>query len=249
MRRFGLIGFPLGHSFSREYFTEKFASEKLSDAVYENFPLKDIEFFPELVSSLQDLKGLNVTIPHKTNIIRFLSSTDQDAANVGAVNVIKITEERDKKTLKGYNTDIYGFRESVVPFLKPHHNKALILGTGGSSLAVKYVLTKLGISFLNISRTASDVSVSYNDLTDDLLRESTLVINTTPVGMYPDTENCPDINYSVLTRKHILYDLVYNPEKTKFLRKGEELGCTVIGGLNMLHLQAEKAWEIWNNET
>jgi shikimate dehydrogenase len=247
MRRFGLIGFPLGHSFSREYFAEKFAGEGISDAIYENFPLEDIELFPQLIYKIQDLKGLNVTIPHKTNIIRFISETDKDAEVVGAVNVINIMQEGSLKRLKGYNTDIYGFRESLVPFLKPHHNKALILGTGGSSLAVRYVLTSLGINFINISRTTSPLSISYNDLSDDLLNESTLIINTTPLGMYPDIESCPDINYSVLTEKHILYDLVYNPEKTKFMRKGEEQGCTVVGGLRMLHLQAEKAWEIWNS--
>lgn len=248
MKRYGLIGFPLGHSFSSKYFTEKFAREGIKDALYENYPLEDLELFPKLIENTEGLSGLNVTIPHKTTIIRFLSETDKDASAVGAVNVIGITDERGEKKLKGYNTDIYGFRESLLPHLGSSHIKALILGTGGSSLAVRYVLTSLGINYVNVSRTPSSFNISYRDLTDDLLSESTLVINTTPLGMYPEIEFCPDINYGVLSERHILYDLIYNPEMTKFMSKGEERGCKVIGGLQMLHLQAEKAWEIWNRE-
>jgi shikimate dehydrogenase len=248
MRKFGLIGFPLGHSFSRQYFAEKFVREGITDAVYENYPLEDIELFPDLVEKTEGLAGLNVTIPHKTNVIRFLNETDKDTAAIGAVNVIKIKWENGERRLKGFNTDIYGFRESLVPHLKSAHYKALILGTGGSSLAVRYVLCSLGINWLNVSRTPSAVNIAYSDLTDELLNESNLIINTTPLGMYPEIEFCPEINYKVLSEKHILYDLVYNPPLTKFLSKGEERGCTVIGGLKMLHLQAEKAWEIWNLE-
>lgn len=248
MRRFGLIGFPLGHSFSKRYFTEKFSSERISDAQYENYPLEHIDIFPELIEKTEFLVGLNVTIPYKTTILRFLNETDKDATAVGAVNVIKITERNGEKKLKGFNTDIYGFRESLVPHLKTDHNKALILGTGGSSLAVRYVLSSLGIDFLSVSRTPSAANISYSDLTDELLKDRNLIINTTPLGMFPEIEFCPDINYKALSGNHILFDLVYNPEMTKFLSKGEEQGCTIIGGLRMLHLQAEKAWEIWNSE-
>jgi len=248
MRRFGLIGFPLGHSFSKRYFTEKFLSERISDAQYENYPLEHIELFPALIEKTEFLAGLNVTIPYKTTILRFLNETDKDATAVGAVNVIKITDKKGEKKLKGFNTDIYGFRESLVPHLKTDHNKALILGTGGSSLAVRYVLNSLGIDYLNVSRTPSAANISYRDLTDELLKDRNLIINTTPLGMFPEIEFCPDINYKALSGNHILFDLVYNPEMTKFLSKGEERGCTIIGGLRMLHLQAEKAWEIWNSE-
>jgi shikimate dehydrogenase len=247
MRRFGLIGFPLDHSFSEKYFAEKFRSEKITDASYENFPIADIELFPEWISRTENLTGLNVTIPHKTNILRFLNETDADSSIVGAVNVIKTKEKGGIKLLKGFNTDIYGFRESLVPHLKEDYYKALILGTGGSSLAVRYVLTSLGINYINVSRKHSEISISYSELTDSLLGECNLIVNATPLGMYPEIEFCPDINYKVLTEKHILYDLIYNPQMTKFLSKGEERGCKVIGGLLMLHLQAEKSWEIWNS--
>jgi len=248
MRRYGLIGFPLGHSFSTQYFAEKFAREGITDASYENFPLEDIDLLPEFIGKTAGLSGLNVTIPHKTNILRFLSVKDREAAAVGAVNVIKITLENGTRVLKGFNTDIYGFRESLVPYLKDYRCRALILGTGGSSLAVRYVLTSLGINYMNVSRTPSAVNIAYSDLTDELLEESTLLINTTPLGMYPEIDACPDINYSVLSEKHILYDLIYNPQRTKFLSKGEERGCTVINGMKMLELQAEKSWTIWNSE-
>jgi shikimate dehydrogenase len=248
MRKFGLIGFPLGHSFSQQYFSEKFAREGITDSVYDNYPLEDIDLLPELIQRSEDLSGLNVTIPHKTAILRFLSEIHPDAAAVGAVNVIKITKAGGDKKLKGYNTDIYGFRESLLPYLRPDHSKALILGTGGSSLAVRFVLTSLGISYVNVSRTPSGINIAYNDLTDDLLKESTLIINTTPLGMYPEIEFCPEINYKALTEKHILYDLIYNPPMTKFLSKGEERGCTIINGMKMLELQAEMSWTIWNSK-
>jgi shikimate dehydrogenase len=247
MRRYGLIGFPLGHSFSKQYFTDKFALEGIPDAIYDNYPLGDIELFPELIDKTEDLCGLNVTIPHKTNIIKFLSVTDNDAIAVGAVNVIKITQDKGVRNLKGFNTDIYGFRESLVPHLRAESYKAIILGTGGSSLAVRYVLSSLGIKYLNVSRTPSALNIGYTGLTDKILNEYNLIINTTPIGMYPEVEFCPDINYRALNEKHILYDLIYNPRLTKFLSKGEERGCTVINGMKMLELQAEKSWSIWNN--
>jgi len=247
MRKFGLIGFPLGHSFSKQYFAEKFSREGITDASYENYPLEDIDKFPDVIRKTEDLSGLNVTIPHKTNIIRFLDETDKDATAVGAVNVIKITADGGEKKLKGYNTDIYGFRESLLPHLRPDCHKALVLGTGGSSLAVRNVLSTLGIEFLSVSRTPSGINTGYKNLTDELIRENTLIINTTPLGMYPEIEFCPDINYNTLTERHILYDLIYNPAITKFLSKGEERGCTIINGMRMLELQAEMSWTIWNS--
>jgi shikimate dehydrogenase len=247
MRRFGLIGYPLGHSFSKKYFTEKFETESITDTVYDNYPLENIGLFPSLIEKTEGLLGLNITIPYKTSIIRYLSETDKDASAVGAVNVVKVVSSGTTRTLRGYNTDIYGFRESLIPFLKACGHKALILGTGGSSLAVRYVLASLGINYVNVSRTGSAVSIGYTDLRDELLIESNLIINTTPLGMFPDIDSYPGINYDVLSKKHVLYDLVYNPEMTKFLIKGKERGCTVIGGLRMLHLQAERSWSIWND--
>jgi shikimate dehydrogenase len=249
MRKFGLIGFPLGHSFSKNYFTEKFAREAIEDAVYDNYPIENIELFPDLIRETEGLTGLNVTIPHKTNVIRFLDETDNDATIAGAVNVIKIVREAGGKKLKGYNTDIFGFRESLLPCLKNETYRALILGTGGSSLAVRFVLASLGINYINVSRNPSEVNIAYRDLTDELIRENNLIINTTPLGMFPEIDSCPDINYNALTDRHILYDLVYNPGMTKFLMKGKERGCTVTGGLKMLHLQAERSWSIWNDRS
>ncbi|MGD0582170.1 MAG: shikimate dehydrogenase [Bacteroidales bacterium] len=247
MRKFGLIGYPLGHSFSKNYFTEKFAKEGINDAVYENYPLENIELLPLLIRETDSLAGLNVTIPHKTNVIRFLSETDSEAKAAGAVNVIKIVRENGVNRLKGYNTDIYGFRESLLPELKADKYSALILGTGGSSLAVRYVLTSLGINYISVSRTPSEVNIAYADLTDEIIKENNLIINTTPLGMFPNIKSYPDINYNALTERHILYDLVYNPGLTKFLAKGKERGCTVTGGLKMLYLQAERSWNIWND--
>jgi shikimate dehydrogenase len=248
MRKFGLIGYPLVHSFSRQYFAEKFAREGITDSGYENYPLEDIEMLPGLVSNIPNLCGLNVTIPHKTNVLRFLDQMDCDARTAGAVNVIKISSRDDRPGLRGFNTDIYGFRESLLPYLKESHYSALILGTGGSSLAVKYVLTALGISFRSVSRNRSSSDLTYSDLSGDMLKEYNIIINTTPLGMYPDVDSCPEINYNALTGRHILFDLVYNPEMTRFLSLGADRGCTIIGGLRMLHLQAEKSWSIWNDD-
>jgi shikimate dehydrogenase len=247
MRKFGLIGYPLGHSFSRKYFTEKFTREGIDDAVYDIYPLENLELLPELIENTKELEGLNVTIPYKTNVIRFLSETDSDATAAGAVNVIKIEKKKGGIKLRGFNTDIFGFRESLLPFLKPGMHSALVLGTGGSSLAVRFVLETLGIGYRSVSRIPSEKNITYGDLTDDTIRENDLIINTTPLGMFPDIDSFPDINYDALTRNHILFDLVYNPEMTKFMQKGMERGCTVTGGIEMLHLQAERSWMIWND--
>lgn len=239
---YGLIGYPLTHSFSPAYFARKFEAEKI-DASYEKFELKAISEFPALLSAHNDLKGLNVTIPYKQSVIPYLDELDDAAAEIGAVNCIYI---RDKR-LKGYNTDVIGFERSLLPLLKPMHRKALVLGTGGSSLAVKYVLRKLGISFLSVSRKQNDNTTTYKALNDSIVAEHLLVINTTPLGMFPHVGTCPDLPYTSLTKDHLLYDLIYNPLETKFLSLGKAQGTTVKNGLEMLHLQAAASWDIWKS--
>jgi len=247
MRKYGLIGYPLGHSFSKKYFTGKFSREGIVDAVYDTYPIENLELLPELIENTEGLMGLNVTIPYKTNVLKFLSETDSDATAAGAVNVIKILKGAGGIKLKGFNTDIYGFRESLLPLIGSRSYSALVLGTGGSSLAVRYVLEILEIDYISVSRVSSEKNITYSELTEDHIRENELIINTTPLGMFPDIDSSPDINYNALTDKHILFDLVYNPEMTKFLQKGKERGCTVKSGLEMLHLQADRSWMIWND--
>jgi shikimate dehydrogenase len=246
MRKFGLIGYPLGHSFSQKYFTEKFKRESIPDCVYLNFQLDNVGLLEDLVRD-SELCGLNVTIPYKTQVIRYLSEIDNDAAQVGAVNVIRISGDKDTRRLKGFNSDIYGFRESIIPHLRKKGEKALILGTGGASMAVGYVFRALGIDFLKVSILNEPGTIRYNEITGDLLTSYRVIVNTTPLGMFPETTTFPDIPYHLLTKEHLLYDLVYNPEITEFMAKGKKMGCTVIGGLGMLHLQAEKSWTIWND--
>jgi shikimate dehydrogenase len=250
MRKYGLIGYPLGHSFSKTYFTNKFFTESISDCSYENYEIENLISIRNLITKDRELKGLNVTIPHKSEIIKYLDSIDDEASEIGAVNVLKISDTIGGKSLKGFNTDIFGFRESLMPHLRDKKVKsALILGTGGSSKAVAYVLGKLGIEIILVSRKSSEDSISYSHLTDNILIANKLVINTTPLGMFPNTDDKPDLDYDCLTPSHILFDLVYNPPMTLFLKKGEERGCTIIGGWKMLQLQAEKSWEIWNNDS
>jgi shikimate dehydrogenase len=246
MRKYGLIGYPLGHSFSKTYFTEKFQKEQIIDCTYVNFPLRDLELLPELLDDEPDLQGLNVTIPYKSEIFRFIDFIDPEAREIGAVNVLKIKRSGNNIQLYGFNSDVTGIYDSLSARLKEGIKNAIILGTGGSSLAVRYVLTKSGISFTLVSRTAKNGVMSYSDLDRKVLENSSLIINTTPLGMFPDIDSRPDINYSFLNEKHTLFDLVYNPEITSFLRSGLERGCSVITGLNMLHSQAEKAWQLWN---
>lgn len=248
MRKFGLIGYPLGHSFSKQYFSDKFRKESITDCEYENFELEKIDHLVSLIRTNPGLCGFNVTIPYKTKVMEYLDAVDDEALDVGAVNVVKISGNRGKKVLKGYNTDVYGFRESLVPHLKSVINQAIILGTGGSSRAISWVLDKLGINHINVSRKPDGYSISYEDLSDKIITDSLLIINATPLGMYPDIHTKPEINYNCLTRSHILYDLVYNPEITAFLESGRERGCKIIGGFEMLRLQAEKSWEIWNDD-
>jgi shikimate dehydrogenase len=247
IRQFGLIGYPLSHSFSKRFFTKKFEKENIEGCHYELFPLDTIETFLELIKSHPNLVGLNVTIPYKKAILDYLDEIDEEAEKVGAVNTISIKNGK----LKGYNTDVYGFEISLLNLLKEKKEElpnisALILGTGGAAQAVAYVLKKLSINFQYVSRRKRKNILSYSELDEFLIKKHDLIINTTPLGMSPNQESCPDIPYPFLTSRHFLYDLVYNPEKTLFLRKGASKNARTSNGLEMLILQAEKAWEIWN---
>lgn len=242
MKLFGLIGFPLAHSFSEKYFSEKFKKENITDCRFKNFPLRTIEEFPALIRNEPALCGLNVTIPYKESVIKYLDDLDEDAKKIGAVNCIKISQK-----LTGYNTDSFAFEQSLKPLLKPEHRQALILGTGGAAKAVSFILDGAKIRFRFVSRTKGDFS--YSELNRQILSDSLLIINTTPLGMFPETNACPDIPYQFLTPRHLLYDLIYNPEETLFLKKGKEKGTQIKNGLEMFRLQAEKTWEIWNAST
>ncbi|MCC6582464.1 MAG: shikimate dehydrogenase [Chitinophagales bacterium] len=243
MRQFGLIGYPLSHSFSKGYFTEKFQKENIYDCQYDVFPLESIEDFVDLCEQHKNLAGLNVTIPYKEKIIPFLDELNNEAAAIGAVNTIKFIN--GKKI--GYNSDCYGFEMSLRPLLKSYHTDALIMGTGGASKAVEYVLKKLGIEFQYVSRNKTEKSISYHELNEGIVSRSLVIINCTPIGMYPNVQNSPDIPYNFITDKHLLYDLIYNPEETQFLNEGKQCGAQTKNGLEMLYLQAEKSWEIWNS--
>ena len=246
MKRFGLIGYPLGHSFSKKYFTEKFEKEGIEDCEYELYPLEAIDELPDLIKSEKGLVGLNVTIPYKEQVIKFLDKVDPKAESIGAVNTIKV----QGKKLKGYNTDYLGFKESLVKFVgaNPMPEKALILGTGGASKAVKAALEDLDIDYQFVSRNPSEGELSYEVLNSSKLHNLStykLVVNTTPLGTAPNTEALPNLPYHQLTEQHYLYDLVYNPLTTAFMQKGIEARCWVKNGLEMLYGQAEAAWEIW----
>ncbi|RZM24242.1 MAG: shikimate dehydrogenase, partial [Pedobacter sp.] len=238
MRRFGLIGFPLSHSFSKKFFSEKFDREHIVDCEYELFPIESTRSLPELIDGDPSLRGINVTIPHKLGVIPYLNELDEAAHQIGAVNCISILHKDGEQVLKGYNTDAYGFETSLKPLLDPEHAKALVFGDGVAAKAVRYVLNKLDIPFLVVSRKPSDHNISYASVTPQLLQEYTVLINTTPLGMSPNTESYPDIPYSALSEKHLAYDLVYNPEETLFLKKAQSYGAKVKNGLEMLYLQA-----------
>jgi len=248
MRKFGLLGYPLGHSFSRKYFSEKFKREKIRDCVYENYPLETLDLLPDLISQNHELCGLNVTIPYKTGIIKYIDDAEPAVNDIGAVNVLKIRRMSGVIRISGFNSDITGINVSVRPYAGSIKN-TLILGTGGSSKAVAYTLKKLGINATLVSRTKKEESITYGDLTPEIVANAELIINTTPLGMFPEINTLPDIDYNLLNEKHILLDLVYNPEITTFLKKGKERGCRIITGLNMLYAQAERSWEIWNDES
>ncbi len=247
MRKFGLIGYPLGHSFSKKYFTDKFSNEKLHDCSYENYPINNLELLPGLVSSEPGLEGLNVTIPYKSEIIRLLNRIDDEAARVGAVNVVKIKRMEGRVSLHGYNSDITGICDTLIPLLRPGMKSALVLGTGGSSKAVCFVLKNIGINYTLVSRHRKAGCIAYSDLDGEIMKSHHLIINTTPLGMYPDVEGRPELDYDMINENHILFDLIYNPELTTFLRMGQERGAAVMNGLKMLIRQAEKSWEIWND--
>jgi shikimate dehydrogenase len=246
MRKFGLIGFPLSHSFSKKFFTEKFLNEHIPGCEYDLFPIENIDLLTDLISHNRELEGFNVTIPYKLAVLPFLNEVDEAAGQIGAVNCISIQRNNGKEILKGYNTDAYGFEESLKPMLNEQHKKALIFGDGGAAKAVKYVLNKLNIPFLVVTRTPTSNSILYDGVTPELLQEYTILINTTPLGMSPNIETCPDIPYEVLTEQHLAYDLVYNPEETTFLAKAKAQGASIKNGLEMLYLQAERSWYIWN---
>jgi shikimate dehydrogenase len=249
MKTFGLVGYPLEHSFSKKYFTDKFARESLPYHQYVNYPIERIELIRDIIDKDKSLIGLNVTIPYKKQVFPYLDELDKTSQKIGAVNTIKIKRTGEKARLKGYNTDAWGFYHSLQPYLKKKHDSALILGTGGSSKAVAYVLEELGIHYMYISRNPKEKNqIGYPDLCGPVLYNFQIIINTSPVGMYPHIEEYPDIPYDFVTRDHILFDLIYNPEETIFLKKGKEKGAQTINGLRMLHLQAERSWEIWNSE-
>lgn len=244
MDTYGLVGYPLTQSFSQKYFTEKFQNENIP-AQYVNFSLESIGEFPEIIQN-PDLKGLNVTIPYKEKVMPFVHELDEEAKKVGAINVIKIQHEKEKLLLTGYNSDIYGFETSLSKYLKAHHSRALILGTGGASKAVRYVCKKLGIEFTLVSRKPKKGWLSYPEITSDRLREFPLVINTTPLGMYPHVSGFPTLPYEAASDKHLAFDLIYNPAETVFMQKFKAQGAFAVNGYEMLLSQAEKAWEIWN---
>ncbi len=244
MKKFGLIGYPLGHSFSKNFFNEKFHSEYI-DAEYVNFEIPSISEFPTVLLSNPELMGLNVTIPYKEQIIPYLDELDADAAAIGAVNVIKIIRQRGKAKLIGYNSDIIGFTQSIEPLLESQHKKALILGTGGSSKAIYHGLSKLGIDAKFVSRTPQNGMFTYEDLSPEVMDEYKVIVNCTPVGMYPRADEYPNIPYEYLTPNHLLYDLLYNPDTTLFMKKGADKGAVTKNGLEMLLLQAFASWDIW----
>lgn len=244
LKKYGLIGYPLSHSFSKGYFTEKFKKEGIENAAYETYPLEKISDFTTLLQNNPELVGLNVTIPYKEAIIPYLDELSEEAKKIGAVNTIKIIN--GKKI--GYNSDVVGFEKSLIQHLKPTHNKALVLGTGGAAKAVWFVLEKLNIPYLKVSRTASENIIAYDTISIDLVKEYPLIINTTPLGMSPKLETKPDIPYQALTKNHFLYDLVYNPQTTLFLEMGQKMGATIQNGLPMLHGQAERSWELWREK-
>lgn len=245
---YGLIGYPLGHSFSQNFFNQKFESEGI-DARYENFEIPSISDFPSIIARYPSLYGLNVTIPYKEKVIEYLDELDPQASAIGAVNVIK--PKRNTKGeivgLKGYNSDFIGFVDSIKAFIKPYHTHALILGTGGASKAVEQGLLSLGIPSTKVSRSAGKGKITYSDLTPEVMEQNKIIVNTTPLGMYPHIDECPGIPYELLSPQHLCYDLLYNPDVTLFMRKSAEHGAVTKNGLEMLLMQAFAAWNIWNS--
>ena len=247
MDKYGLIGFPLGHSFSVSFFNEKFTNENIN-ARYINFEIPQIDELPEILASNPELKGLNVTIPYKQKVISYLDDISPEAKSIGAVNVIRITHKGKNPILKGFNSDVIGFTRSIEPMLEKFHKKALILGTGGASKAIEYGLNTLGLETLFVSRTKRDGCITYDEVTPELVKEYNVIVNCTPVGMYPKADSCPDLPYEAMGSHNILYDLISNPDETLFMKKGAEHGATTKNGLEMLLLQAFASWDFWNGE-
>ena len=247
MDTYGIIGFPLGHSFSRGFFTEKFRREGIA-AEYLNFPIEDVSGLKQVLAEHPALRGLNVTLPHKQAVIPLLDELNEEARRIGAVNVIRVRWHDGKPVLKGFNSDVIGFTRSIRPLLKPHHHKALILGTGGASRAIRTGLESLGVEWRYVSRTPQEGRFTYDELTAEVLREYPVIVNCSPVGMFPHVDECPALPYEALSGENLLFDLVYNPEETQFMRRGAEHGAVVKNGLEMLHIQAVASWEFWNSE-
>lgn len=246
MKIYGLIGEKLGHSFSQKYFSDKFEQESFHDCVYQNFELASIDLFPELIQNNTELYGLNVTIPYKTAIIPYLDELSPVAKAIGAVNTIEFKRENGQVRLIGHNTDVIGFKDSLRPLLKGHHHKALILGKGGAAKAVEYVLKEIGLEVLFVSSSNKPGTIPYETLNDIAMQTFKVIINCSPVGTYPNVDDAPNIPYEHITDDHLLYDLIYNPPVTKFLKHGQEKGALIQNGYPMLTMQAEAAWKIWN---
>lgn len=245
MNIFGLVGKNIDYSFSAGYFSEKFRSEKIDNSLYKNFDIPYITYFPQIVKKNKGLVGLNVTIPYKETIIPYLDELSEVAEQIGAVNCIKINKNGE---LKGYNTDAYGFLKSLQPLLRPHHSKALIFGTGGASKAVSFVFKQLNIEYKMVSRTPNKDNFTYSDLSEEVMRGFLIIVNCTPLGTYPDVEDAPALNYDFLSPNHLVFDLIYNPSETTFLKLAKQKGALTKNGYDMLVFQAEKAWEIWNQD-
>jgi shikimate dehydrogenase len=245
MKVYGLIGYPLGHSFSKKYFTEKFEKEGILDCMFEAFPIPSIDEFPPLLKANPYLKGVCVTIPYKEQVLKYIDELSEEVKAIGATNSICICDNK----LTAYNTDIAGFRQTFQKLLQPNHTKALVLGTGGASKAVQYVLSQLGIGYLIVSRNISTSTgfIRYEDIDETVMNEYSVIINCTPVGMWPNENNCPDIPYELISSSHYLYDLVYKPDETLFLQKGKNKGAVIQNGYEMLLIQAEESWRIWNS--
>ncbi|MDE6688640.1 MAG: shikimate dehydrogenase [Prevotella sp.] len=247
MDKYGLIGYPLGHSFSISYFNQKFTDEGIN-AKYLNFEIPSIENLIEVLDLNPELKGLNVTIPYKEKVMEYLDFISPEARAIGAVNVIRVTHGGSNVKLKGFNSDVIGFTQSIEPMLEKHHQKALILGTGGASKAINYGLKSLGLETVYVSRFRRPETICYEDITPEVVKEYNVIVNCTPVGMFPKTEECPNLPYEAMNENNILYDLIYNPDETLFMKRGAEHGASVKNGLEMLLLQAFASWEFWNGK-
>ncbi len=246
MDKYGLIGYPLGHSFSIGYFNEKFQNENI-DAVYENFEIASIEDLEEVLATNPQLRGLNVTIPYKEKVMSYLDHITPEARAIGAVNVIQVQHKGSKVILKGFNSDVIGFTRSIEPMLERFHKKALVLGTGGAAKAIHFALTALGLEVVYVSRYERPGTIQYETITPDVVREYNVIVNCTPLGMFPNVSECPPLPYAAMDSHNLLYDLIYNPDETLFMQKGAAQGATVKNGLEMLLLQAFASWEFWNS--